>query len=115
MFGDIVRVDLTHRPFAKAGNVVRIRHGKHLARAVARGTPTRGKATISLDSSTRERLHLKSNSTATLIFERANLIDEFLWAWNATDAMPRIASRLGLISVLLGLLGLMLGALSLAH
>ena len=50
----------------------------------------------------RQKLGVTENKVAELTFEEASLLDEFLWAWSATDAMPRIATRLGVISLALG-------------
>jgi hypothetical protein len=72
-----------------------------------------GKTGISLDSATRARLDVKLNKTASFTFEEASLWDELVWAWSATDAMPRVAARLGAISVVLGAVGLFLGIVSL--
>jgi hypothetical protein len=113
VFGDMARVNKDYRPFAKAGRVIRIRCEGKMVRAVARGEPAGGKDRIILDSSTRQKLGVKLNTPTNFTFEMADSWDEFVWAWQATDAMPRIAARLGLISVILGLIGLGLGIVSL--
>jgi hypothetical protein len=113
VMSDIVRLDLCHRPFARAGSVIAIRHQDKRVLAVARGPAGVGKTGISLDSATRAKLEVKLNTTAKLIFEKASFWDELVWAWSATDAMPRIAARLGAISVILGAIGLILGIVSL--
>ncbi|WP_145201178.1 hypothetical protein [Sphingobium sp. B2] len=113
VMSDIVRLDLSHRPFARAGSVIAIRHGGNRVLAVARGPAGVGKTGISLDSATRARLDVKLNKTASFTFEEASLWDELVWAWSATDAMPRVAARLGAISVVLGAVGLFLGIVSL--
>lgn len=113
VFGDVVRVHLDHRPFAKAGRVIVVEHGGRRIRAVARGAPKNNKTGIWLDLRSREKLGLKPNATASFGFKKASFFDEFLWAWSATDAMPRIAARLGLVSVGLGAVGVMLGSFSL--
>ena len=110
---DVVRVDLSHRPFARAGRLIVIRHGSNRARAVARGPANVGKTAIALDAATRKRLGVKLDERANFQFAEAGLWDEILWAWGATDAMPRIAARLGVISILLGFVGLILGVVSL--
>lgn len=61
----------------------------------------------------RSKLGIRPNTSAEFIFEKANLWDECVWAWSATDAMPRVAARLGAISVGLGGVGLFLGLISL--
>lgn len=112
VFHDIVRVHLDHRPFAKAGAVVIVEHSGNTIRLVARGAPKNDRSAVWLDLRSREKLGLEPNTQAAITFKKASLRDEFMWAWSATDAMPRIASRLGLLSVGLGFLGVLLGALS---
>jgi hypothetical protein len=113
IFGDMVRVHQKHRPFSRAGQVIAIRHGKHRMLAVARGALKNSADTISLDQRSREKLDVKPREEAEFIFESATSIDQFRWAWRATNAMPRVAARLGILSVILGGVGLLLGALSL--
>jgi len=113
VMGDIVRLDLSHRPFARAGSVIGIRCGKKRVLAVARGPAGVGKDGISIDAATRAKLGVQLNRKASLTFEEAGLWDELVWAWSATDAMPRIAARLGAISVTLGAVGFFLGIISL--
>lgn len=110
---DIVRVDLSHRPFAKAGSVIIIRHGNKRALAVARGPAMVGRTGISLDSATRSKLGVQLNKQAAFTFQKAGLWEELQWAWSATDATPRAAARLGAISIILGAIGLILGVISL--
>lgn len=66
-----------------------------------------------MDMALREQLGIKSGQERHFIFQEANLWGQVCWAWRATDAMPRIAARLGVLSVVLGLVGLGLGVLSL--
>ena len=113
VMGDIVRVDLSHRPFARAGSVVGIRHNGNRVLAVARGPAGVGKTGISMDQAMRRKLGVRLNVPAEFVFDEANLWDECVWAWSATDAMPRVAARLGAISVGLGGVGLLLGLISL--
>jgi hypothetical protein len=113
VMGDIVRLDLSHRPFARAGRVIGIRVGGVKVLAVVRGPANVGKSGISLDSAMRTKLGVELNKCASFTFERATLWDEVVWAWSATDATPRVAARLGAISVMLGGIGLLLGLISL--
>ena len=115
VFSDIARVHIDHRPFAKAGKLVVIYSGNNKAYAVARGSMGNAKDTISLDSATREKLGVKPKQNVSFTIRPARFIDEFRWAWSATDAMPRVAARLGVLSVGLGMIGLFLGAISLCR
>ena len=73
VFEDVVRVDVKHRPFAKAGRVIVARHNGRRALAVARGPAAVGKSGISMDSALREKLGLQLNQTAHFTFEQAGL------------------------------------------
>ncbi len=118
VMGDIARFDNSYRTFdgklVRSGRVVVLRANGKTARVVARGPAGVSKDEISLSSEIRDRLNLSSGQKATFTIAKANWIDDFLWAWDATDAMPRVAARLGVISVILGLTGLILGIASAA-
>ncbi len=113
VFGDMVRVHQKHRQFSRAGQVIVVKHGNRRLLAVARGAARNSTDTISLDQRSRDTLGVESGATADFLFQSATFMDQFRWAWHATDAMPRIAARLGILSVALGTLGLLLGTLSL--
>jgi len=115
VMNDIVRLDLSHRPFARSGSVIGIRYGNKRVLAVARGPAGVGTACISLDSATRAKLGIQLNQVGAFSFDEAGSWDELAWAWSATDAMPRIAARLGVTSVILGGIGLLLGVISLLN
>ena len=117
VMSDVARFDREHRTFGgvllRAGRVVVLKVGDKTAYVVARGPTGVTKGQISLDSATRDKLKVKAGSKADFVIKKANLLDDFRWAWDATDAMPRVAARLGAISVLLGTVGFGLGILSL--
>ena len=113
VFEDMVRVHLSHRPFAKAGSIVVVHANGQTIHAVARGAPSNDRECIFLDLATRERLSVKLNEKVDFEFRRADFLDEIMWAWNATNAMPRVAARLAALSVFLGFSGLMLGIVAL--
>jgi hypothetical protein len=115
VMNDICRIHRQHRSFAKAGRVVVLKCGNMKAYVVARGPAGVRFDEISLDYATRVRLGVSPGERANFIVDSANLLDVFLWAWNATDAMPRVAARLGAISVALGVVGLILGVISLCR
>jgi hypothetical protein len=77
--------------------------------------PKNRRGVIAMDLRCREVLGLKIGDVAEFQFGSADLLDDTIWAWNATDAMPRIAARLAIIGLALGLIGLFLGCVSLAH
>jgi len=80
---------------------------------VARGAKGNDNQTITLDLRLRQKLDIKPNQSAEFSFEPASLLDQLCWAWNATDAMPRVGARLAVLSVALGAVGLALGVISL--
>jgi hypothetical protein len=110
VFQDMARLALEHRPHAKAGKVIVLKVGGRTARALARGAPGRDATSIYLDDATRDRLEVSAGQQVDLEIERGRFWDEFLWGWHATNAVTRVAARLGIVSVGLGLLGLVLGA-----
>lgn len=112
VFLDMVRVHLDHRPKTRAGDVVRISCGKRSLLAVARGSRKNKKDVIAIDLESRRKLDLKAGDEVVFNIKKVGFIGQFCWAWNATDAMPRIGARLGLLSLFLGILGGILGVLS---
>ena len=114
VFGDIARLHLDHRPTAKAGKIILLKVGGKRVYAVARGLRSRtDKKNIALESAMRERLDVKPGQEYDFSIEAAGFWGSVCWAWNSTDAMPRVAARLGAISVGLGVVGFMLGLYSL--
>lgn len=113
VFEDMVRVHLSHRPNSKAGSVIKVRANGQTTRAIARGAPGNSREEIFLDLATRQKLGLSLNQAADIKILAASTFDELIWAWNATNAMPRIASRLAVLSIVLGVVGLLLGLISL--
>ena len=111
---DMARVHLDHRPGSNAGRVIVLKVGSKRVRALARGAPANSRGTIHLDQAMRDKLDVALNTEVDFTITRGRFWDEFLWAWQATNAMPRVAARLGTISVMLGMLGLFLGILSCA-
>lgn len=116
VMSDIARLHRKHRTFgatfARAGRVIVLKVGKQTAYVVARGPAGVKADEISLDSATREKLQLSAGQKANFVIKQANLVDEFRWAWGATDAMPRVGARLGAVSVVLGVVGFVLGIIS---
>ena len=110
---DMVRVHQDHRPGTRAGQIVVVRSSGRVIRVVARGSKGDRRDVIAMDQKTRERLGVKLGQEAEFTFKLGGIVDEWRWAWTTTDAMPRIAARLAVLSVILGGLGLLLGLISL--
>lgn len=113
VFFDMARVHKDHRPSTRAGDVIRISVGRRYAYAVARGSKSNKRGSIALDLETRDRLGISPNNRYDFGIEKAGLWGQVRWAWSASDAMPRIAARLAVLSVALGGVGLILGLISL--
>lgn len=118
VMGDIARFDKMHRTFdgklVRAGRVVVLKANKKTERVVARGPAGVKADEIALTLETRQRLGISSGECACFTIAKANVFDEFLWAWTATNPTDRIAARLGVTSVILGLVGAFLGVISAA-
>ena len=113
VLNDLVRLDLKYRPFSRAGQVIVVKCNGKKTRLVSRGPKKGEKENIGLDSEARRILSVKPGGRASFEFSEAGFMDEWIWAWCATNAMPRVAARLGLLSMLLGIAGLVLGIISL--
>jgi threonine dehydrogenase-like Zn-dependent dehydrogenase len=109
VFQDMARLVFEHRPHSKAGKVIVLKANNRKARAIARGAPGRDANGIYLDDVIRDRLALRSGDEVDFTIERAGLWDEFVWGWQATNAVTRVGSRLGIIGLALGIAGLLLG------
>jgi hypothetical protein len=109
----MARLALEHRPHSKAGRVIVLRARDKTARALARGAPSRDTKSIYLDDATRDRLGLSSGESVDFTIEKGGFWDEFVWGWQATNAVTRVGTRLGVLSVVLGFLGLVLGGIAL--
>ena len=110
---DIARVHINHRPGTSAGDVVKITVNKKAVYRVARGTKRAIKNEIWVDHATRKELAISENADYRFEIVKAGFWGQVIWAFFATDAMPRIAARLAVLSVALGFLSLLLGLLSL--
>jgi hypothetical protein len=114
VFENMARVDLKHRPGTKAGQVIIVSANSRTSRLVARGARGKDENCIFLDLATRRTLGLSENATADFAISRGKFFDELFWAWNAPNAGPRVAARLGVLSFGLGVSGLALGIVSIA-
>jgi hypothetical protein len=62
-----------------------------------------------LDDATRDRLDVSSGQQVEFLIQKGRFWDEFIWGWQATNAVMRVGTRLGVISLILGIIGLALG------
>ena len=114
VFQDMVRVHRIHRPAIPAGRIFRVRHVTKSVLLVARGARANQRNTFAIDLKTRQALGIpRYGEDVEVTFSNANPVDELVWGWRASEPVSRIASRLGLLSVVLGAIGAVLGAWSL--
>jgi hypothetical protein len=113
VFGDLVRVHASHRPALAAGEICCVTANGRSTYAVARNTLANQRDVISLDDAMRRRLMVKDGSEYEFAIARANWWGSFLWAWQASNPVNRIAAQLAVLSVVLGAIGVLLGAISL--
>lgn len=113
VFEDLVRVHHCHRQFSNAGEVIIVAVNGREVPLVARGAHGQDRTSIWLDLKSRQKLGIKPNQQYEFTFKKACLAKQLNWAWHTSSPTPRIAARLGLISVFLGLTGLFLGMISL--
>jgi len=120
VYKDLVRIPEAHRK-DKDGN--RIRESTICEVTVDGGTT--GRTVVCVRGSVRDtepwiRMHDKTRLDLGVTerrdydfrLTRAGWAKQFCWAWCASDPTPRIAARLGLVSVSLGVVGFLLGLLS---
>lgn len=112
VFHDMVRVELRHRPHCPAGSIVVVKQGGVSVPLMARGAPSRDPDSVYLDAATRQRFKVKVGQAYEFQFQKADLIDELRWSWDATSASSRIAARVGVLSLSLGIVALLLGVVS---
>src|SRR5262245_54788492 len=113
IYKDFVRIPQEHRGQIAEGRVCELRVGHECIRRAVRGYLHDASAAIRMDEFTRSRLRLTPGKPVEFVIREVGWIGQFLWAWNASDPVPRIAARLGILSVVLGAVGLVLGIIAL--
>ena len=115
VYKDIARIHQTKRGNIPEGKICRFWVGKKSRLLAVRGlsdkilgerkqTTVDDFKNILLDEVTRDRLKLTLNETYTFKIRSAGWLGQFWWAWRSSDPGYRIATRLGVISLLLGLI-----------
>ena len=62
-----------------------------------------------MDDKTRTDLGITDKNEYDFQLEELGWLGQFRWAWNASDPAPRIAARIGLVSMLMSLVGIVFG------
>lgn len=117
VFGDLVRVNESLRRdtdgnLVAAGAICRVSTGGKSILVKARGLPHEEGEVIRLDEVLRDRLGVRNGEEREFDISRANSMEQFLWAWSATEPGYRVSARLAVLSVVLGGIGLVLGVVS---
>lgn len=96
------------------GRICRVKAGSRSILLSLRGAGSNSNPAIHIDEKARKALGLGNGKTVDFEFRQVGWLDQFLWAWDASDPAYRIAARLGLLSLVLGIIGFVLGIVSLA-
>ena len=94
------------------GTICKVTLGHRATYLSVRGQSEHGNPAIHLDERTRKILGVNEGEFVAVSFRPAWYLGQFMWAWSAADPAYRIATRLGVISVLLGVIGFVLGVVS---
>lgn len=104
----VVRLYHSHRPAnCGVGQIAKITHNQQrvLLRIEAKDSRL---GEIVLPGSALQTLRLTRNQAAELEIDKANLIEETLWALNDVNPTNRIATRIALLSVILGFVSVLI-------
>jgi len=117
VYKDIARIAEANRldstgAIIPEGEVCKLSTSGRSVFVLIRGKGETAEAAVWLDERTRNCLGVSAGHQAEFTVERAGLIGQFRWAWNAAEPSYRVAARLAVVSVILGLIGLLLGGLS---
>jgi hypothetical protein len=117
-YRDIVRIPEDVRLDAAGarideGRICKLKTGSKTAYVIVRGVKNLELAKspehihgrcIHMDEVTRKRLNVDKAGSAKFILEPVGWWGEFRWAWSATEIGYRVASRLGLLGLVLGII-----------
>ena len=110
VFSDVIRVHEDYRKDDKDGDdidggtvcVVMIKETNGRIYAILRGLGDdkieNGKNIIRIDDNLRKRLNVVPGSSYEFIFRKANWLETFIWAFNASDTGYKISARIALVS-----------------
>jgi hypothetical protein len=120
IYRDMIRVNESHRvnkrtETIKEGHLCLVRANGKKCFAILRGYQDGVLPEIRMDDYTRgaSRLGLELSKPYEFEFEEVGLIQQWCWAWNATEIGYQVASRIALIGFVMGLIGLFLGIVGL--
>ena len=105
VYRDRVRIPVLHRGTINEGRVARLSvNGKHVLVEV-RGLANEQNPVIRMDEITKGKIAVDFKETYTFDVREVGWLEQFRWAWNASDSASRIAARLGLLGIVLGFIG----------
>ena len=105
------RFDYNSQPILE-GTICEVVVGSRTVLLSLRGQNEHANPVIHIDEKTRAALAVKEHDVTDFVFRKAGWYGQFQWAWSASDPGYRIATRLGILSLVLGLVGLALGIIS---
>lgn len=114
VYKDIVRIPELHRKDAggariKESSICRITvDGSRSTLVSVRGQQGENRPLIRMDDKTRNDLGITGKKDCDFQLETVGWWGQFWWAWAASDPTPRIAARMGLLSLGLGVLSILL-------
>jgi len=115
---DMVRIPEVHRrdirgERVKESSICRITvDGSQSTLVSVRGLQGESRPWIRMDEKTRLDLGITEQKECDFQLEAVGWWGQFMWAWGASDPTPRIAARMGLLSLGLGALGFVTGITS---
>lgn len=109
VYKDIVRIPELHRTDREGkpieeSTVCWINGTPQRSVAVLRGYQKSANAEIHMDERTRNRLGVQLDHSYDFRFKKAGFCGQLKWAWKASETGYRVASRLGVIGLIVGLL-----------
>lgn len=114
VYRDLVRVPETFRRYESGktvpeSTICKVTVEGRSILVSARGWDGQTEPTIRMDDKTRNALGVAVGRDYSFEFREASLLEKLSWAWNSSDPTPRIAARIGVVSLGLGALGAILG------
>lgn len=106
VYRDIARINVSHRPGLRTGDIFLVRVGARKRYMVIRGTSETNK--VLMDERSRKALGLVPGQSTELRITEAGKWGYLMWCWGATDPQFRIPAQLGILSFGLGILSLLL-------
>jgi hypothetical protein len=119
IYKDLIRIPFKYRRDSKGqalipeGRICKLTVSGKSRLFSVRGKLHEEQPCILMDAAGRDALKLRVGSEYDFAIREVGWLGQFLWAWRASDPLYRVASRFGLVSLLLGALGTILAVIGL--